>query len=966
MTAQELINQTKQLVRIASTGDSPAELQRAVDFVAEVIRQRCPAVTIERFEHDGKPSFLAYRGSVRPEKFAILLNGHVDVVPASKAQFKPVEKDGKLYGRGALDMKGTTLALADVFCEVVEEVPYSLGLQVVSDEEVGGYSGVKYQIDQGVRAEFVIMGEYANDRNTIYNAARGLCWAEIAFKGKTAHGGHLWKGQNAVVKAGAFAGAVLQRYPTPDKETWTTTASIANLSTPNTTYNKVPDSAVLKIDFRFTQEDSVFASEDAVRAFIASIDPDAELVNIATFEPAVNVEELNPYVQGLSAAMCRTTGAKPHYLGRPGGSDGRHFAMVGIDIIEFGLYGKDSHSDDEYVELASFGEYQAIMRDFLRHPIPAKLKKSRALAEPLHHRLLRELVAFPTLSGDFSANNKALKYIGTFLAERGLHIRQFESEGYRSIIATIKPNDTRPTIMLSAHIDVVPAGREQFALSAKGDELHGRGALDMKSAIASYMWLVDQLQHELDKYNFGIMITSDEEIGGQHGARLLLEQEGYLPKVVIIPDGGENWQFERFAKSVQWIKLESAGKSAHASRPWEGDSAIQRLLGALREVEVLAPANPSPEDTLLSVGTIEGGITANQISASASAMLDVRCGNILDYEQMYPRIQEICARHGVKSRLLVSDPPCVNDMNDPYIQTFRSLVTAATGRPADSCFGYGATDGRFFSKAGVPCIITSPPGKGRHQDSEWISSQGFDHFCAILKQYVQKIGATAAPVPKARRLPAATSKYVWYAPYGTGLCKEYFTSFIRGGRLGDTGRIYTGCTDKSVPLRDAFMALPHELYFGGESKTWGGGLILIDPKADRKEHTIARRYLITLEQFSEIVAQENFRDASAVLPLAQAIKHGHATIGNGDGNYEELVYCGTKEGYPVFTITSTPPRQPYNPPSSIYTRLLCLAMSRDNQIDAKEAVEYLLNTPGVKGTYEAAELSAWLAQVKIP
>lgn len=371
MTTQELIEKTKQLIKIRSTADNPAAQREAVQFVADAVKQECPDVTIEWFESNGKRSFLAYREAVRPKKFKILLNGHVDVVPATDEQFEPYVKDGRLYGRGALDMKGTTLALAKVFCEMVNEVPYDLALQIVCDEEVGGYDCVKVQINDGVRADFVVVGEYSNDSGTIYNAARGLCWAEIAFKGKASHGGHPWKGDNAIVKAGEFAGALLKRYPTPDRESWTTTANISSLTTPNQAYNKVPDLAVLKVDFRFTQEDEVFRSKESLTKFIKSINPEAELMNVAVFEPAVNVEELNPFVQGLSAALRKHTKNDIRYLGRPGGSDGRHYALINVDVVEFGIYGQGEHSNNEYAELDSFDLYPVVLKDFLANPTPA-------------------------------------------------------------------------------------------------------------------------------------------------------------------------------------------------------------------------------------------------------------------------------------------------------------------------------------------------------------------------------------------------------------------------------------------------------------------------------------------------------------------------------------------------------------------------------------------------------------------
>ncbi|HSX16487.1 MAG TPA: M20/M25/M40 family metallo-hydrolase [Patescibacteria group bacterium] len=972
MTTNELITLTKRLIAIPSTSDNPAALAQVVDVLADIVA-KVPNVTVERFERNGKPSFLAYRGSKRPKKFDILLNGHLDVVPAPKEQFNPVVKDGKLYGRGALDMKGTSSVLASVFCELVNSVPYNLGLQIVSDEEIGGYDGVSLQINEGVRANFVIMGEYANDRYTIYNAARGLCWAEIKFKGKTAHGGHLWNGTNAVMKAGDFAGAVLKRYPTPDKETWTTTASIANLYTPNEAYNRVPDTAILKIDFRFTQEDPVFQTRESLQTFVASIDPDAEIVNLATFEPAVQVEELNPYVQGLSAAMRAVSHHEPQYLGRPASSDGRHFALVQNDIVEFGLYGLDPHGDNEHVEIASFKEYRDTLRHFLQQPIPAQLKEQGEPTEQLHVELLRQLVEVPSVTGDQVANGKVLNFVSDFLAARGMHIKHFEQSGFRSFVATTKKDSTKPLVLLSAHSDVVPGKPEDFALTAKDGKLYGRGVMDMKSSLAAYMWLVDRLQGELDAYDFGIMVTSDEEFGGYEGVQMLVKQENYRPKVAIVPDGGENWRLETFAKGVQWIKLEATGKSGHASRPWEGDSAIRRLLGALREIEELVPANPAPEDTILSVGTIQGGTTANQIPTDASAMLDIRTGSAADHQRLLDSIAAICHEHDITETILVSDAPYTNDPEDPYIKQFLETAAHVTGALPATMSSFAVTDGRFFSAEGIPCIVIEPIAGGRHADPEWLSEESFGQFCMIIEQYVRKVAALhTAQQAKKDEIELLTKRlntegkpaYVWYATYGSGLSKQNFLKQVRGGQPAGSSRVFLGCTDPNEPLQDAFISLPYTLYFAGNCQPWGGGgHINIQPEPTPSAHTIARAYLITIEQFEEIAAQQNDRAIAQRLPFREAMRDGHATVGKGTGHYDELVYCGTKDHHPIFTLTAVTPELPYVAPSPVYAKLLCQGLSENTAMNQKTAVEYMLSMPGIAGNYKKQDLTELFKEV---
>jgi succinyl-diaminopimelate desuccinylase len=965
MTTKELIAQTKRLIAIPSTADNPPALRQAVDFVAGIVAAH-PNITIERFERGGRPSFLAYRGPKRPAKFEILLNAHVDVVPGKPELFKPYEKDGKLYGRGALDMKGTALALTNVFCELVNEVPYALGLQIVSDEEVGGYDGVCLQMEKGVQANFVMIGEYANHPGTIYNAARGLAWVELAFKGKGGHGAHPWNGANAVVKASDFASAVLQRYPTPTKETWATTASIASLSTPNDTYNKVPDTAVLKVDFRFTQEDPVFRTKESLQAFVASIDPDAKILSIPTFEPALYTDELHPNVQGLKQALEQVRKNPANFLGRPGGSDGRHFAATHMPAIEFGLYGHGSHGDSECVELDSFAEYQTILRQFLRQPRPVGNTAPAKPAEPLQLTLLRQLVAMPTVTQDTAANNRALAFIQHFVEERGMHTSMFESQGFRSLLATTRPGNKRPTILLTAHCDVVPGKEAQFTLTEKQGKLYGRGVMDMKFAIASYLWLIDELKDQLDHYDLGLLITSDEEVGSPNGASQLAGKGKLLPKVAIVPDGGENWQPETFAKGALWIKLEALGKRAHASRPWEGKSAITALLSCLADIKKLAPSDPHPEDTLISVGTIEGGHAANQIPVAASAMLDIRTGKHEAFEELFPKIEAISRNHDITATLLISAPPCVNDLENPYIKPFCDLLQQTTGRPVKSSFSFAASDARFFSAAGVPCIIIEPPAGGRHADNEWLSTKGYYQFCDILKQYVQQVGRRQPTVRKLRQQNIAQlanrlnsenrPAQIWYASYGSGLSKENFLMQIRGGNPEGSKRVYAGCTNQAPPQKDVFMLLPHRLYFAGQCEAWGGGHINIEIEPSPDASTIARAYLITIDQFEEIVAQQNKRRISQPLPLKDAMQRGHATIGEGQGYYDELVCCGMKDGRPIFTLTAVRPELPYVPPTLIYARLLCKGLAENTDMDHQAVITYMLSMPGIAGHYKKQEL----------
>ena len=99
------------------------------------------------------------------------------MVPASPAQFRPRREGGRLYARGAQDMKVSALVQAQVFRELAGTVPYPLGLQLVTDEEVGGRNGTLHQINQGVGGEFVVIGEHSGLR--IVTDSKGMFPASI-------------------------------------------------------------------------------------------------------------------------------------------------------------------------------------------------------------------------------------------------------------------------------------------------------------------------------------------------------------------------------------------------------------------------------------------------------------------------------------------------------------------------------------------------------------------------------------------------------------------------------------------------------------------------------------------------------------------------------------------------------------------------------------------------------------------
>lgn len=363
MMNAEVIELIKKLLAIESTADKPESLHEAVDFIGLILAD-FPQIKVERFENGGKPSLLAYCGEQRPACFKILMNGHVDVVPGSTQEFEPVIKDGKLYGRGAGDMKTAALIMTLVFCELAPKLDYPLGLQIVTDEEVGGFNGTKYQINQGVMSDFVIIGE-GSAAGTLCPEARGMCWADVHFSGRTAHGAYPWRGDNAALKAAKFVEEITKIYPVPKTEKWTTTVNVAALNTSNSVNNRVPDDAKVSLDIRYLSDDNNFSSRQAAQNFLENILPGAK-VDITMFEPAYVIDRQNPTLQKLITAIEQDVGQQIEFVRRYGSSDARFYGATGMPTVTFGLPDHNIHADNEYIEIEWIGRYQKILGDFIK------------------------------------------------------------------------------------------------------------------------------------------------------------------------------------------------------------------------------------------------------------------------------------------------------------------------------------------------------------------------------------------------------------------------------------------------------------------------------------------------------------------------------------------------------------------------------------------------------------------------
>src|SRR5260370_1597184 len=100
-----------------------------------------------------------------------------------------------------------------LFKELANSVDYPLAMQLVTDEEMGGFHGTKYQVEQGVSGEFVIAGDISDLK--VQNKSKGMLWIKIKANGKSAHEPYPWEGENALQKLQTTLQNPRNTYPHP-------------------------------------------------------------------------------------------------------------------------------------------------------------------------------------------------------------------------------------------------------------------------------------------------------------------------------------------------------------------------------------------------------------------------------------------------------------------------------------------------------------------------------------------------------------------------------------------------------------------------------------------------------------------------------------------------------------------------------------------------------------------------------
>lgn len=307
----------------------------------------------------------------------------------------------------------------------------------------------------------------------------------------------------------------------------------------------------------------------------------------------------------------------------------------------------------------------------------------------------------------------------------------------------------------AGHLDVVPPGdgwaSDPFDPQERGELLHGRGAVDMKSAIAAMVSAAADVPRDAGTISF--IITGDEEGPALHGTRALIDymaEAGHTPDLCLV---GEPTSVKQLGDMVKigrrgsvniWITVE--GAQGHVAYPHLADNPLPRLVAILAELDALTldtgtrwfqPSNL--EITDISVGNK----ATNVIPARGEARVSIRFNDLHTGKSLSDRVCAIAERHGGKARPVISGEPFLTEPG-AFSKLVAAAVEAETGIIPELSTTGGTSDARFLRSV-CPVIEFGLCNATMHKRDEAVAIPDLDVLARIYARIASAALALSAP-----------------------------------------------------------------------------------------------------------------------------------------------------------------------------------------------------------------------------
>lgn len=374
MTPSKTRTLTEQLIALDSVTPEDKGCQQTLIKLLEPLGFICETIV-----SGDVTNLWARKGRAQP---LVVFAGHTDVVPTGpvdqwhSAPFAPTQRDGKLYGRGASDMKTSIAAFVVATEEFLAAHPDhsgSIGFLITSDEEGPATDGTVVVCERlkarGEQLDFCIVGEPTSVNelgDTIKNGRRGTMSGKLKIKGVQGHIAYPQLASNPIHSAApALAALVAEIWDEGNQYYLPTSFQISNIHAGTGATNVIPGEAVVDFNFRFCTASTAEGLQQRVHAILDQHQLQYELKWTIGGQPFLTPQ--GTLSAALAEAIQAETGIQTELSTTGGTSDGRFIATICPQVIEFGPPNASIHKIDEHIEVRFIDPLKNIYRRTLEN-----------------------------------------------------------------------------------------------------------------------------------------------------------------------------------------------------------------------------------------------------------------------------------------------------------------------------------------------------------------------------------------------------------------------------------------------------------------------------------------------------------------------------------------------------------------------------------------------------------------------
>jgi acetylornithine deacetylase/succinyl-diaminopimelate desuccinylase family protein len=343
---------------------------------------------------------------------------------------------------------------------------------------------------------------------------------------------------------------------------------------------------------------------------------------------------------------------------------------------------------------------------------------------------------------------KIARFIKQYLNRIGVTAKIYEFKRRRSnIVALLKNKDSRHSLLLTPHLDTVPAGSNwrfpPFAAIINHQRIYGRGASDCKGNLAIALEAINSLveDRKILNYNLIFAATADEETGSSLGLLPLINKKIIDPDSALILDAHE-FNIVVTQKGLIHLKVKVQGKKAHGAYPWQGENAIDLSIDIIKEIErhrFNYQRNSLLREPTVNVGTIHGGDKVNVVSDWCEFELDIRFLPGMSCAAILKTVKNIIRSytHRFKIEIEGIQKPYEIDKRHALV---RYLLKAAKNFKikAKVAGSDGATTITFFQQRHIPAVAFGIASRGcAHITDEYLSIDNLYNGARVLEKFLK-------------------------------------------------------------------------------------------------------------------------------------------------------------------------------------------------------------------------------------